>query len=476
MNSLSSYEYPRRPNCTKCGAATSSTAKFCGECGAIQTSESFAKQQCAPIAPATEHIRYVTSIWRRKVLIGCSSVLLAALALALWFRSHSSKVEDTKELSTRINPQSSLPQSKILTKDSSFKQFLLAPTDEDKLVGLWPLLTAHRGDWFEIGHISLSGTNMLEVHSVEASPVILVEATTFPIDLRQLDDIYSKFTEIARAQIDQDAQAWVSEQSCRAKLKIVCGNLGGSQVECSNPEKLSEIERSLPGVLAGTDCDDAASLQVGEKRAAAKLRADRLVLVGQGDLISHRIDKILLVDFDTETVLHEFPLTVIPNDLTWKFPDEGQRNRVLSSPYITHPNLPDRSDFGIVSVRSDGSIQKLTFHNPEQSNQGIAISLGRKLEAFSFERNECEYGLLHPNEDCTVTIRFKPTTLGLHSATLTDSYCSGHSGFEQNITLQGFGSWPWEPHKSDKLVNAGEMLIVQGPTRKGSYCDEIGQD
>lgn len=52
------------------------------------------------------------------------------------------------------------------------------------------------------------------------------------------------------------------------------------------------------------------------------MRADRIVLVGQGDLMTHRIDKLLLVDYDTETVLHEFPASDVVAKCEWKYRTE----------------------------------------------------------------------------------------------------------------------------------------------------------
>jgi ketosteroid isomerase-like protein len=44
------------------------------------------------------------------------------------------------------------------------------------------------------------------------------------------------------------------------------------------------------------------------------------VLVGQGDLPNHRIDKLLLVDYDTESVLLELPSSAMTGVLRWKAP------------------------------------------------------------------------------------------------------------------------------------------------------------
>jgi hypothetical protein len=184
-------------------------------------------------------------------------------------------------------------------------------------------LEKHRGDWFEVGHVRFPGTNLLAISPIEASPLQLNEGASVPMDVATMDGVYSKFREIARQQIEQASNAWIEGQLCSAKLKIVCQNLGGSSSDCSNPATLSEIEARL-GAGLSLECNDHPSPEEGRKMAEEQLRENRLVLVGAGDLIDHRIDKLMLVDYDTESILLELPPKVLDGKLDWKFPAEDQ--------------------------------------------------------------------------------------------------------------------------------------------------------
>ena len=41
------------------------------------------------------------------------------------------------------------------------------------------------------------------------------------------------------------------------------------------------------------------------------MRDQRLILVGQGDIVDHRIDRLMLVDYDTETVFADIDSKVL---------------------------------------------------------------------------------------------------------------------------------------------------------------------
>jgi hypothetical protein len=45
-----------------------------------------------------------------------------------------------------------------------------------------------------------------------------------------------------------------------------------------------------------------------------EMRERRLVMVGQGDIAEHRIDKLLIVDYDSETIIADSGSVKIPSD------------------------------------------------------------------------------------------------------------------------------------------------------------------
>jgi hypothetical protein len=72
--------------------------------------------------------------------------------------------------------------------------------------------------------------------------------------------------------------------------------------------------------VLNVDCEVNPSAEKGMDIAEKKMRSERLVLVGQGDLSVNRIDKVMLVDYDTEAVLLTLSPNVLPaNKLSWKF-------------------------------------------------------------------------------------------------------------------------------------------------------------
>jgi hypothetical protein len=149
------------------------------------------------------------------------------------------------------------------------------------------VLDQHQNDWFEIGHVEYPGSDTLYIHYVDASPVTFVGAATMAMDVASIDQIYSRFRIVAHDGIEAEA---LYKRSGRDKS-------GHFSVETD------------PQVVA-----------IAERAAEATLRVKRLVMVGQGDLVAHRLDKLMLVDYDTETVLAEFPPTSLhADDFHWRF-------------------------------------------------------------------------------------------------------------------------------------------------------------
>jgi hypothetical protein len=201
-------------------------------------------------------------------------------------------------------------------------------------------LQKHRTDWFEVGHVEYLSTGMLRISSVEASPLELPDGATVSIDVATMNAVYSKFRVVAKDQIKQNLDVWVYEQSCSSRLTNACINLGGTPEECADPTKLREIEDSLGQGGLFADCKANPSLEEGREIVENKMRSERLVLVGQGDPIDHRMDKLLLVDYDTENVLLEISASALNGTINWKFPlGENPRGTVLPVQAQIEPSL-----------------------------------------------------------------------------------------------------------------------------------------
>jgi TonB family protein len=144
----------------------------------------------------------------------------------------------------------------------------------------------HRDSWFEIGHVS----------SDENSDSFVVQATlTDPVDANfrifinraTMDHAYDKFHQIVSQEIDGRARAYVA----KAGVDTTCGK---NPDLCYNFSK-DEIER--------------------------KLRFERIIVAAHGDLVDKKIDRLLLVDSDTEAILLELdPHIPALNTAAWRFP------------------------------------------------------------------------------------------------------------------------------------------------------------
>ena len=152
-------------------------------------------------------------------------------------------------------------------------------------------LVKHRLDWFEIGHIDYSdGGQTLYIDHVNASPLESLGGGSIPITLANMDAIYSKFREAARQGIDAEVNQRVSEMNSFR-------NDEGSYYHVTQ----EDIDRY-------------------RRDAEIKARKQRLVMAAQGDLVNHKIDRLMLVDYDTESVIAEFsPKTIEPAESKWKF-------------------------------------------------------------------------------------------------------------------------------------------------------------
>lgn len=146
-------------------------------------------------------------------------------------------------------------------------------------------LQNNRDAWFEIGHISYDGNNnSLVVASTPTAPVDV----NFRVLLKggSIDEIYDKFRQIASWDIDQKTLEYVAK--------------AGPGSNCSrNPEWCYKF---------------------GKEEIERSLRSERMAVVAQGDLAKRSIDRLLLLDSDTEAILLELdPHISTLNTAAWRF-------------------------------------------------------------------------------------------------------------------------------------------------------------
>jgi TonB family protein len=131
-------------------------------------------------------------------------------------------------------------------------------------------LRRHPDGWFEIGRVTYDQNNsVLAVIPNSTTPIDA--ALRVPMNLATLNQIYEKFHQIAAEEIDQKAHEYVSK--------------AGAGSNCSrNPDW----------------CFGYAKQDIEQTQ-----RSERIVLVAQGDVEARRIDRLHLVDYNSETVLFE---------------------------------------------------------------------------------------------------------------------------------------------------------------------------
>lgn len=145
----------------------------------------------------------------------------------------------------------------------------------------------HRDGWFEAGRVYYDENNSvlaLVTNSISTNPI---DANfRFPMKPATLNQVYEKFQQVAGEEIDRKAHEYISKSA------------QGSN--CSrNPDWCYPIAR---------------------KEIEQTLRSERIVVVAQGDMEASRIDRLLLVDYDTETILLD--LNASPSVLSsagWRF-------------------------------------------------------------------------------------------------------------------------------------------------------------
>jgi protein TonB len=146
-------------------------------------------------------------------------------------------------------------------------------------------LEKHQEALFEIGRVSYDETNTSLV--MQTSPAAPVEAN-FRVVMKAatINQIYEMFHQIAAHDIDQKAHEYVA----KAGPGSICAN---------NPDWCYKF---------------------GKDDIERNLRSQRMVVVAQGDLGEKRIDRLFLVDYDTETVLLDLRAHISAlNNAAWKF-------------------------------------------------------------------------------------------------------------------------------------------------------------
>jgi TonB family protein len=149
-------------------------------------------------------------------------------------------------------------------------------------------LQKHPGAWFEVGRAAYDeNAHSLVVTETPAAAI----AGNFRVAMNRatIDQIYAKLHQIAGNEIDAKAHDYVSK--------------AGAGSMCSrNPELCYKLTR-----------------EDMEKSA----RAARMVVVAQADFEARRIDRLLLVDYETEAVLQELePRIPAPYRADWRFSPE----------------------------------------------------------------------------------------------------------------------------------------------------------
>ena len=143
----------------------------------------------------------------------------------------------------------------------------------------------HRDGWIDVGPVIYNENEKSLL--VKSSPTAPIDAYfRVPMDGATVNQIYEKFHQLAAPEIDRQAHDYVSKSGANSPCS--------RNADWCYKIKQDEIEK--------------------------KLRSERLVVVAQGDLEQEKIDRYLLVDHDTETVLLEIdPHTLLLSSLAWRF-------------------------------------------------------------------------------------------------------------------------------------------------------------
>lgn len=128
----------------------------------------------------------------------------------------------------------------------------------------------HRDGWFVVGRVNYEElNNVLAAVPNPTTPIVAV--LRVPMKAETLNQIYAKFHDVAGQEIEKKAQEHVASAG------------------------------------AGSNCARNADwcYKYAKEDIEQKLRSERMMFVVQGDMESMKVDRMLLVDYDTETIFLE---------------------------------------------------------------------------------------------------------------------------------------------------------------------------
>ena len=183
----------------------------------------------------------------------------------------------------------------------------------------------HRDGWFEAGRVSYDENNRVLVVATNSTAPIDVNFH-LPMKVATINEIYEKFHQIAAQEIERKAHEYVSN----AAVDSTCSR---NPDLCFNFAK-QNIEQTL--------------------------RSERIVVVAQGDLETSRIDRLILVDHDTEAVLLELdsPTSALAS-ATWRF-SVGPVPAVPAEPAAPAENTEDAKSGNLGESGSNASTSSNT--------------------------------------------------------------------------------------------------------------------
>jgi protein TonB len=208
----------------------------------------------------------------------------------------------------------------------------------------------HRDGWFEIGRVTYDENNsVLAVIPNSATPIDA--ALRVPMKAATLNQVYAKFHEIAAQEIDLKAHEYVTKSAA------------GST--CSKNPDL---------------CFDFAKKDIEQN-----LRSGRMVVVAQGDLETGKIDRLLLVDYDTEAVFLDLdPHLQALSGASWRF-SIGPVPTAPAEPAATEAQVQPKADSSSASSKTPAAPTKpptkvtaatiLTQTNPEYPPKARAAQI-----------------------------------------------------------------------------------------------------
>jgi TonB family protein len=228
-------------------------------------------------------------------------------------------------------------------------------------------LEKHEEALFEIGRVTYDETNTSLV--LQTSPAAPVEAN-FRVVMKAatINQIYEMFHQIAAHDIDQKAREYVAKA-------------GPGSICAKNPDWCYKF---------------------GKDDIERNLRSERMVVVAQGDLGEKRIDRLFLVDYDTETVLLDLRAHISAlHSAAWRFtvgvvattPTEPPPAETQAPPTAAASTEPAPSPDQYVEAAKSGNTAESPSSTPNSSSvPPTRISVPGKVTAAAIvDRTTPEY-------------------------------------------------------------------------------------